>query len=192
MTDTGVLYFDLGSPYAYLSVQRAESVLGYAPELEPILLGAIFQRRGWGSWAHTDERPFRVTEIAARARRNGLPPIAWPESWPANSLRAMRAAMVAKDQRVVDAFARSIFRHQFVHGEPLSDEIIALAAGEAGMEAQAVLAAIETPRVKDALRAATDRAWDAGVKGVPSLRLGDTVYYGDDKLEEAASQDGTE
>jgi 2-hydroxychromene-2-carboxylate isomerase len=46
-----ILYFDLGSPYAYLAMQRAPSILRLAPETEPVLLGAIFARRGFGSWA---------------------------------------------------------------------------------------------------------------------------------------------
>jgi len=184
-----VLYFDLGSPYAYLAVERVESALGYMPELEPILLGSIFARRGSGSWAHTDERDLRISELEARARRYGLPPMAWPESWPADWLRAMRAATVAREHGLTAAFARSVFRQQFVDGQMLSDEVIAVGCTQAGMEAGSVLAAIETDRVKNALRAATDTAWEAGVRGVPTLRLAGTVFYGDDQLEAAARTD---
>jgi 2-hydroxychromene-2-carboxylate isomerase len=190
MTVTGVLYFDLGSPYAYLAVERAESVLGYRPELAPILLGAIFRQRGWGSWAETDQRLARMAEIAARARRYGLPPIAWPPTWPADGLRAMRAATVAQEAGLVVPFATSVFRRQFVDGDTLSDAVIARACTEAGIEAEAVLAAIETPRVKQALATATDRAWEAGVRGVPSLRVAGELFYGDDSLETAAGRAG--
>jgi 2-hydroxychromene-2-carboxylate isomerase len=54
---TPALYFDLGSPYAYLAFARAPAVLGVEPRLEPVLLGAIFQARGPGSWSQTDARP---------------------------------------------------------------------------------------------------------------------------------------
>ena len=37
-----VLYYDLASPYAYLAVMRAADVLGDAPRLQPVLVGAIF------------------------------------------------------------------------------------------------------------------------------------------------------
>jgi|tagenome__1003787_1003787.scaffolds.fasta_scaffold17790688_2 2-hydroxychromene-2-carboxylate isomerase len=50
------LYFDLGSPYAYLAVLPAEVVLGRPPDLEPVLLGAIFGLRGHRSWSQTAER----------------------------------------------------------------------------------------------------------------------------------------
>jgi 2-hydroxychromene-2-carboxylate isomerase len=41
--------------------------------------------------------------------------------------------------------------------------------------------------VNAALRAATDEAVTLGVFGVPSVRVGDTLFWGDDRLEEAAA-----
>jgi 2-hydroxychromene-2-carboxylate isomerase len=39
--------------------------------------------------------------------------------------------------------------------------------------------------VKDALKDATAAAYDLGVRGVPTLRVGDTPFFGDDRLDEA-------
>src|SRR5947209_18581743 len=111
-----VLYFDLASPYAYLAVARAERVLGRRVELEPILVGAIFNYRGRGSWAATDEREPRVREIEERAERYGLPPLTWPERWPANSLAAMRAATWAKRCSRLEPFVHATFEREFVGG----------------------------------------------------------------------------
>ena len=41
--------------------------------------------------------------------------------------------------------------------------------------------------VKDALRQATEEAVDKGVIGVPTLVVDDEVFWGDDRLEEAAA-----
>src|SRR4051794_28844871 len=114
------LYFDLGSPYAYLAVARAEEALGGRPVLRPVLLGAIFGARGYGSWARTAQRDQRVAEIEARAERYGLPPIRWPEGWPLNGLGAMRACVWANEQGALDEFARAVFEHEFVRGEDTS------------------------------------------------------------------------
>ena len=46
--------------------------------------------------------------------------------------------------------------------------------------------AVETQGVKDALRAATDEAAARGVIGVPTVVVGDEVYLGRRRLEEAA------
>jgi len=102
-----VLYYDLASPYAYLAVARAPDVLGSEPELQPILLGAIFGYRGRGSWAHTPERAAGEAEIERRAAAYGLPPVVWPDGWPLNSLAAMRAATHAKRERLQREFARA-------------------------------------------------------------------------------------
>jgi 2-hydroxychromene-2-carboxylate isomerase len=103
----GVLYYDLASPYAYLAVSRAAEVLGEAPRLQPVLVGAIFGWRGRGSWALTDQRDAGEAEIERRAAAYGLPPLVWPSGWPLNSLGPMRAAIHAERQGAGEAFARS-------------------------------------------------------------------------------------
>ena len=48
------------------------------------------------------------------------------------------------------------------------------------------LAAVGRDSVKDALREATERAGDLGVRGVPALVVDGDAYWGDDRLEAAA------
>jgi 2-hydroxychromene-2-carboxylate isomerase len=185
---TPTLYFDLGSPYAYLAASRAASTLGVDPELEPILLGAIFRLRGHGSWSQTDAREANVAEIERRAREYELPSVAWPPGWPPNTLAAMRAATWAKRNRRVREFATTAFRRAYVDGDDLADlDVLAGAAAEAGLPATDLADAIQAPEVKDELKRATEAAWDAGVAGVPSVRVEANVYYGDDRLEAAAA-----
>jgi 2-hydroxychromene-2-carboxylate isomerase len=187
MADRPLLYVDLGSPYAYLAVERAPAVLGAEPELRPVLLGAIFARRGSGSWSATPERSARIADLEARAARAGLPPFAWPPGWPADGLAAMRAATWAAMQGRASAFARSACRLQFAGGADLADvAILEVAARDAGLDAAALRPAIADPAVKQRLRDATQAAWDAGVRGIPTLAVGGELYYGDDRLEAAA------
>jgi 2-hydroxychromene-2-carboxylate isomerase len=115
------IYFDLGSPYAYLAVERASAVLARTPDLVPVLLGAIFQWRGSGSSAMTSQRADRVRELERRARNYGLPPVVWPKEWPANGLAAMRAATWARRNRRGTEFASSVYRQQFGAGADISD-----------------------------------------------------------------------
>jgi 2-hydroxychromene-2-carboxylate isomerase len=182
-----VLYLDLQSPYAYLAVERAESVLGVAPVLEPILLGAFFARRGFGSWADTDERPRHLDELAARVARYGLPPLALPPQWPTNGIALMRAATWAKHEGRIDPFARAVFRSLFAGGAAVADpEVMLAAARAAGLDPGAMEAAIQTDAIKDELRRATEAAWEAGVRGVPTVLVSGQPFYGDDRLLDAA------
>jgi 2-hydroxychromene-2-carboxylate isomerase len=182
-----VLYYDLASPYAYLAVMRAAEVLGEAPRLQPVLVGAIFGWRGRGSWALTDQRDAGEAECERRAAAYGLPPIVWPRGWPLNSLGPMRAAVAAERQGKGEAFARAVFEREFVHGEDITDVALLDEIGrEAGVDG--IREAIADPEIKRALREATEQAWERGVQGVPTLEAGRRLYFGDDRLEEAAAE----
>ena len=183
-----VFSFDLGSPYAYLATERvAAGILGVEPVLEPVLLGAIFGYRGRGSWSQTDARERNLAEIERRARSYGLPPVAWPEGWPGDGLAAMRAATWAQQCGAGLDFALAAYRRAFVDGAALSLDVLAEAAAAVGLDPAEMRAAIATPEIKARLRATTDAAWAAGVQGVPTVRVGDALFYGDDQLERAAA-----
>jgi 2-hydroxychromene-2-carboxylate isomerase len=185
--DRPVFYFDLGSPYSYLAAERVNHVLPVVPVWQPVLLGAIFKARGYPSWAETGERDAGMAEVERRAREYGLPEIRWPDPWPGNMLTAMRAATFAQQTGRTVAFALAAFRQAFAGGRDLTDvDNVLLAAAACELHPRAVLKGIEMQSVKDQLRASTDEAIARGVTGVPSVVVGDQVFWGDDKLDEAA------
>jgi 2-hydroxychromene-2-carboxylate isomerase len=182
-----LLYYDLGSPYAYLAVTRAAGVLGREPVLEPVLLGGIFALRGHGSWSQTPARAQRIAELRERAARYGLPPMRWPEGWPNNTLKAMRACIWAGELGMGDAFAHAAFAAAFAAGRDLSElEVLRQTAEAVGLPGEELEAAIGGESVKSALKSATAAAWERGVIGVPCIVLGGEVLYGDERLEDAA------
>lgn len=174
-----ILYYDVGSPYAYLAVERAESVLGVSPRLQPVLLGGLFKLTGRSSWAMGDaERRARgMAEVERRAFAYGLPPIRWPEPWPANYLFAMRMATHAGD-----GFVRDAMRAAFADGVDLAlaENVLAIAGDRAN--------GYDEASAKATLRAATDAAHALGVFGVPTIQVGEELYWGDDRLEDAAAR----
>ena len=183
-------YFDLGSPYAYLTAERVSGLFTDAeleqPEWQPILLGGLFQRFGRDSWGNGPEREEGIAEVERRAREYGLAPLAWPEPWPGNMLFAMRVATFAKQTGRTVSFALAAFRQQFAAGRDLSEhDNVLIAAAACELHPNAVGKAAGTQAVKDALRTATDEAAERGVIGVPSIAVGDQVFWGDDRLEEA-------
>jgi len=172
-------YYDLGSPYAWLTAERIRGATWF-----PVLLGGIFRATGRSSWAETEQRASGIAEIERRARERGLPAPRWPEPWPNDGLLAMRAAAHVDDER----FALAAFRVHFVEGLPLSDPAnVALAAERVGLDGAAVLEATRDPAVKDRLRANTEAAIAAGVFGVPTLvRETGEVLFGDDIIPDDA------
>jgi 2-hydroxychromene-2-carboxylate isomerase len=188
VTEQPIFYFDLGSPYAYLAAERIHKVLPVVPVWQPILLGGIWQETGGQSWARTDERDAGMAEVERRAAECDLMPIRWPVEWPTNTLQAMRAATFAASIGRAVAFSLAAFRQAFAGGKDLSDvDNVLIAAAACELHPNAVLKAIETQSTKDKLRQATKDAYDRGVRGVPTIAVGNELFYGDDSLEEAAS-----
>jgi 2-hydroxychromene-2-carboxylate isomerase len=183
-------YFDLGSPYAYLAAERISGLFTEAgleqPEWQPVLLGGLFRAFDRDSWANGPGRDEGIAEIERRAAAQGLPPLNWPEPWPGNTLFAMRAATFAKQTGRTVSFSLAGFRQAFAAGRDLSEpDNVLIAAAACELHPKALLKAVETEIVKNALREATDSAAELGVFGVPSLLVNGEVFWGDDRLEEA-------
>ncbi len=186
-----VFYFDLGSPYAYLSAERVNRSLPEPPIWRPILLGAVHKMTGRKSWAVTDDREAGMREVERRAEESDLGmPIRWPEAWPGNMLEAMRTATYASRIGRGEAFALAAFRQAYAAGKDLADiDNILMAAAACEISPNAVLKAIETDSIKQALKDATDQALETGVIGVPTFQIGSRLIWGDDKLDTALASD---
>jgi 2-hydroxychromene-2-carboxylate isomerase len=183
-----VFYYDLGSPYAWLAAERINSLFPVVPVWQPVLLGALFKRFGRDSWANGPGREEGMREVERRAAAYGLPGVRWPEPWPGNMLAAMRAAIFAKQTGRAVAFSLAAFRQAFAGGRDLGDvDYVLMAAAACELHPNAVLKGIESRSVKDALRAATEEAAERGVTGVPSVAVGDEVFWGDDRLDDAVA-----
>lgn len=98
----------------------------------------------------------------------------------------MRAAVWADRGGKGPSFARAAFRRAFREGADLNrlDELVGV-ADAVGLPSRDLPPAIEDQVIKDALRAATDRAWTRGVQGVPCIEVDGAMFYGDDQLEVA-------
>jgi 2-hydroxychromene-2-carboxylate isomerase len=186
--DQPTFYYDLGSPYAWLAAERVHQVLPRTPVWQPILLGGIWQQSGGRSWGITDERDQGMREVEQRATEYGLLPVKWPDGWPNNTLKAMRAAVFAQQTGRAVAFSLAAFRQAFAAGKDLADvDNVLIAAAACELHPNAVLKAIELQSTKDRLKEATQEAYERGVRGVPTIAIGDQLFWGDDRLEEAAA-----
>jgi len=184
-------YFDLGSPYAYLAAERLEELFAEPVSLQPISLGGLFKLAGRSSWSLGDPERRRagIAEVERRALDYGLAPMRWPDSWPGNYLTAMRAATFAVRAGRGHEFMTHAFRAAFQQGHDLSvPERVLEGAREAGLDPREVDEATRDPEIKRALRDATDAAHALGVFGVPTIALGSELFWGDDKLADAAAR----
>jgi 2-hydroxychromene-2-carboxylate isomerase len=186
---SAVFYYDFNSPYAYLAASRIDSLIPDA-RWRPMSFGIVVNQLGKVPWSFGDKRPEGVAEIARRARERGLPEPRYPEGWPVRSysLAPLRTALFAEERGLLREFSREAFRVVFVEGRSLGDEDnLADASSAAGLDPHEVAEAIGRDEIKERLRVYTDEAVAAGVTGVPTVAVGDELFWGDDRLEEAAA-----
>lgn len=190
MASSVTFFYDLGSPYAYLTADRIDEAFDASISVDwvPVLLGGIFKENGRSSWAETPLRDDGIAEIAQRASAYGMPAFVYPDPWPNNGLTAMRMATWAHSAGAGRRFARAAFEVQFNEGLPLSErDNLELAAHRAGFDPDFALAATEDANVKQELIDNTRAAIDAGAIGVPTVVVDGEAFWGDDRLHEAVA-----
>jgi 2-hydroxychromene-2-carboxylate isomerase len=173
-----VFFYDLGDPVCYLAAEQIMSSLPVVPEWEPVLAADLGLRR---------PDPPDPGQIVRRASELGLQPVRWPTAWPPDSRQAMLAATYAKRIGRGVAFSLAAFRQAFAGGRDLSEADTILIAGAAcEMHPTAILKAISTRAISDALGQATQRAREVGVRELPALQVADRIFTGETALDRAA------
>ena len=185
-----VFYYDFNSPYAYLAAERIGGMIPDA-EWRPIAFAILLGKLGRleSVLENLNTAPV-AAEISERAADRGLPAFEPPEAWPVGtwSLSPLRAALVAEERGRLHEFSTAAFRKSFVEGRSLAelDNLLA-AAGEAGLDPDEVSEGIGRPEIKERLKGTTEEALERGVTGIPTVALGDELFWGDDSLDEAAA-----
>ena len=178
------------SPYSWLAAERIGRVLPQA-RWHGVFAGAVFKQSGRVSWGLTGRRAEGIADCEDRAAAHGLGPIRWPDPWPTNDLLVARAmvfcAQSAPDEQLLRSFALAAMRLSFLEGVDLGEAEAVLEAGRrAGIDERSLTGAIDDRQVKDALRAETETVLAAGVFGVPTVLAGGELFWGEDRLEDAA------
>ena len=170
------LFFDLGDPFSYLAAERVERA---------------FDAVTWTPAQTPSPRPEadEVKRARAEARACQLRmPLVWPERHPAPVQGAMRVAACASESGRAAAFVLAAGRLAFCGGFDLDDpEILAEAAAAAGVSLDDCLRAAGDRSRDAALEAAAARLLDAGADRLPALRVGGTLFAGEERIAEAAA-----
>lgn len=184
-------WFDFASTYSYLAAQRIEPLAaarGVAVRWRPFLLGPVFTAMGW------NDSPFNIYPSKGRymwrdmerlCRQYGLP-LKKPSRFPRNGLRAARVICAHADAPWVPDFARAVFGAGFALDQDIGErEVVAGLLRDLGLDAEALIAAAESPEGKDALRRKTDEAFRLDIFGAPSFIVDGELFWGNDRLEQA-------
>jgi 2-hydroxychromene-2-carboxylate isomerase len=179
-------FFGAMSPYSWFAAERI-GVLIPAARWRPVFAGALFKANGRSTWGLGARRRAGIADCDARAARHGLGPIRWPEPWPTNDVLVARAMAFAEREGVLEQFALASMRAAFLEGGDLADAgILESVARRVGLDPELLARALAHSEIKDIVRATHEEAMSLGVFGVPTVVLGAQLFWGDDRLEEAA------
>ena len=83
-------------------------------------------------------------------------------------------------------FVRGIYRANFAEDRDIAQPaVVGSVLAALGVDAERWLADASSDPVKQQLRASSDEAIAAGIFGAPTLRVGDELFWGNDRVEEA-------
>lgn len=184
-------WFDLGSPYSYLSAMRIEELAtshGVKVHWYPFLLGPIFKQLGLkGSTfnAYPQKSSYLWRDVARQAAKYGIT-FSRPAEFPRRALLATRIAIYAADAEWVPEFCRRIMIKSFTEDcEVESEAVIHQALNGLVKDAEETIGAATQEENKEKVRLRTERAAALGIFGAPNFFVGNEMFWGDDRLEDA-------
>ena len=185
-------FFDISSPWTYLgfhNIQLLAAELGATIRWRPILVGGIFNSINPSVYASRDnpvlpKQSYQLKDLRDWARHAGVSIRFPPSVFPVNSAKAMRACIWLEPQGRLAPFATAAFEAYWRDDQDISsDAVLTRLCERTGVDATALLAAIATQSIKDALRANTDELMRRGGFGSPTMFVGgDDMYFGNDRL----------
>ena len=184
-------YFDCSSPWTYLAfhaVQPLAAELGAEIAWKPILVGGVFNAVNQTVYDNRAKpnplkQAYMLKDLADWARLYGLKIIFPPTVFPVNSVKCMRGAFVALEHDKLVPYATAAFEAYWSNDRDLSKEdVLADIAAAAGLERQRFFAGIESDACKAKLRTNTDELIDRGGFGSPTMFVGSSMFFGNDRL----------
>jgi 2-hydroxychromene-2-carboxylate isomerase len=184
-------WFEFGSNYSYLSVMRIEAAAaehGVTVHWKPFLLGPVFRSLGWSTSPFVLQKAkgdYVWTDMARQCRKHGLP---WqrPTEFPRSSLLPARVALIGADQLWMGAYCRRIMSLNFAEDRAIDDsQLVAEVLNQLHLPAQVILDQAQSDGNKLKLRQQTEAAQAKGIFGAPTFFVGDEMFWGDDRLDDA-------
>jgi 2-hydroxychromene-2-carboxylate isomerase len=180
-TMTATWYFDVISPFSYLALGEIEQLArSLTIVYRPILFAALLEH--WKHLGPAEIPPKRVHTYRLcifEAQRRGIA-FRFPPSHPFNPLKPLRllAALDAASSAV-----RAVMDRIWRDGLDLSiEENWQSTCASLGLNATAAALLVDAAESKAKLRANSEAAIKANLFGVPTLQIGDELFWGADAL----------
>ena len=178
------LFFDFRSPYSYLAFTQLRR-LDLPISLRPMQILEVMKQAGNVPTTLTCAAKGRYAEADLARWGNRLGVTFRPSDMRANDGDAMSRAVIASaepDQAA--AVAGSLFRAIWTHGRLLVDNASVITAiADEGLDTSGIADRLEDAEVKARLEANTAEAVARGVFGAPTMYVGETMFFGNDRVD---------
>ncbi|MBF5040832.1 2-hydroxychromene-2-carboxylate isomerase [Aggregicoccus sp. 17bor-14] len=184
-------WFDFGSNYSYLSVMRIEQAAarqGVQVRWRPFLLGPIFKALGWETSPFVlqkEKGAYMWKDMVREAHKYGVP---WtrPSTFPRRAVLPLRVALLGAEQPWMGELCRRVMLRNFSEDRDIdSPEAMSEVLAGLKLPAEALLAKAQSEENKLRLRTQTEAARSRGIFGAPSFFVGDELFWGNDRLDDA-------
>ncbi|WP_421787237.1 2-hydroxychromene-2-carboxylate isomerase [Hyphobacterium sp.] len=185
-------WFEYASSYSYpatFAVGEACRAAGVELVWKPFILGPIFAAQGWNTSPfnlYPAKGKYMVRDLERICEKAGLPFRLDPDmNWPQFSIAAARIGLIGAREGWVEDFSKRLYALEFGDNLDISKEETLRQALDGVADADRVLAESRKRETKDALRAQVGDAVAAGIFGAPTYRVGDEIFWGGDRLDDA-------
>jgi 2-hydroxychromene-2-carboxylate isomerase len=188
------VFYALQSPWTYLGWARFRVLAAQAAaevDYRPIEMAPVFVASGGLPLARRppQRQAYRLMELKRWQQRLGVPLNLHPRHFPVDE--ALAARMVIAHGRTggdVGRLSQAMMTAVWAEERDLADRPTLLAiAAEQDLDGGALLEAAASAAVQAAYHANTEAAIAAGVFGVPTFRIGDELFWGQDRLDFVAA-----
>lgn len=177
-------FYDFRSPYSYLAFTQLREMDVHIV-FRPMRTLEVMEKVGNVPTTITCEAKGRYArmDLARWCQRYGIPLNA-ANARAVDGPACSRAVLAAGSPDVADAITLTLYRAIWSEGKALATgaDILAEIAA-AGLEAAPIAARMDTPDVIAQLDANTGEAAERGVFGAPTIFVGDTMFFGNDRLD---------
>jgi 2-hydroxychromene-2-carboxylate isomerase len=136
-----------------------------------------------------NKMPYEMLESQRFVKKHNLTKFKFNPNFPVNTLAMMRMAVAAQAMGILPRYADAMFHYMWEEPRKMDDPaVIAATLEEAGFDADALIAAAQTPEVKQGLMANTEKAVERGAFGSPTFFVGDEIYFGKNTLGEVEEE----
>ena len=185
-------WLSIGSTYTYLTALRINAVqrdMDLTFSVKPISIRAIMKSVNNIPFPSSNKAKvdYMWRDIERRASLYGLPKPKLPTPFPLKEFdRANKVGIVLNEQGRYLEYFEETYRLWFVSGiEAGSEENLRLAFKAMQVDYDDITHQAEDETIQQKYESNTEEARQLGVFGAPSFSIGNEIFWGDDRLEDA-------